>query len=290
MNKPLVSISCIAYNQEKYIRDALEGFLIQKTDFPIEIIIHDDASTDNTAGIIKEYENKHPGLIKPIYQKENQYSRGIKPSPNFVWPKCSGKYIATCEGDDYWTDPYKLQKQFDFLEKHPECSVCFHNVSMVFENGKVSCPYHTKKLKPILKLRDMLNQNYIPTCSQLFRKNNLSYEFLESFRSHLFSDWPLHILNAQHGDIGYLDEIMGVYRVHGGGVWSSGYASLEGKIKLKESEIKFYRTINKLLGYKYNWLIKAKIFECMLKIFKKRSERILNFFVERFSQNKGCGK
>ena len=83
---------------------------------------------------------------------------------------------------------------------------------------------------------------------------------------------------------------MGVYRVHGGGVWSSGYASLEGKIKLKESEIKFYRTINKLLGYKYNWLIKAKIFECMLKIFKKRSERILNFFVERFSQNKGGGK
>lgn len=110
---PLVSICCITYNQENYIRDAIEGFLMQRTTFPIEIIIHDDASTDNTAKVVNEFAEKHPDLIVPIYQTINQYSQGIKPWPNFVFPRARGKYIALCEGDDYWTDPLKLQKQVD---------------------------------------------------------------------------------------------------------------------------------------------------------------------------------
>lgn len=115
-NPPLVSICCTTYNHGKFIQDAIEGFLMQKTNFPIEIIIHDDASTDNTATIVKQYAEKHPGLIITILQTINQYSQGIKPWPNFVFPKARGKYIALCEGDDYWTDPLKLQKQVDFLE------------------------------------------------------------------------------------------------------------------------------------------------------------------------------
>jgi len=275
MNNPLVSIACITYNQEKYIRDAIEGFLAQKTNFPIEIIIHDDASTDNTAEIIREYAKEHLELIKPIYQKENQYSKGLtRISINFVWPKCSGKYIATCEGDDYWTDPYKLQKQVDFLDSHPECSVCFHNVNILSEDGKKSHPFHSKKLKPILKLKDLLEQNFIPTCSQMFR-NNLSYEFLEPFCSHVFGDWPLNILNAQHGDIGYLDTTMGVYRIHSRGIWSSKYATPEGRIKMLESEIEFYKIINKLLKYKYNRIIKAKILVRLLEKYKEQGKRML---------------
>ena len=115
-NEILVSICCITYNHEKYIRDAIEGFLMQKTDFPFEVLIHDDASTDGTADIIREYETKYPDIIKPIYQTENQYSKGIKISATYNYPRAKGKYIALCEGDDYWIDPYKLQKQVDFLE------------------------------------------------------------------------------------------------------------------------------------------------------------------------------
>ena len=118
--EPIVSICCITYNQEKYISETIEGFLMQKTSFPIEIIIHDDASTDKTAEIIKQYVDKHPDLITPIFQTVNQYSKGIKPTTNFLYPKAKGKYIAICEGDDYWTDPYKLQKQVDFLEANED--------------------------------------------------------------------------------------------------------------------------------------------------------------------------
>ena len=116
---PLVSICCATYNHERYIRDVIDGFLMQKTTFPIEIIIHDDASTDETARIVKEYAEKHPDLIVPIFQTENQYSKNKESIfAWFVYPRSRGKYIALCEGDDYWVDPIKLQKQVDYLEKN----------------------------------------------------------------------------------------------------------------------------------------------------------------------------
>ena len=134
--KPLVSIICPTYNHEKYITDAIESFLMQKVEFPIEIIIHDDASTDATADIIRSYEKKYPTIIKPIYQKENQYSKG-KPPTYFIYKRAQGKYIASCEGDDYWTDPYKLKKQVEFLENHPEYIAVTHNVRVVNEYNKL---------------------------------------------------------------------------------------------------------------------------------------------------------
>lgn len=116
-SNPIVSICCITYNHEKYIRGTIEGFLIQKTEFPFEIVIHDDASTDNTAKILKNYAEQYPKLIFPIWQEENQYSRGVKIYPSCVWPKARGKYIALCEGDDHWIDSRKLQNQMNFIEK-----------------------------------------------------------------------------------------------------------------------------------------------------------------------------
>ena len=121
---PLVSIDCITYNHCKYIRDALEGFLMQRTNFPVEILIHDDASTDGTAEIIKEYEKQYPWLIKPVYQTENQYSKHNGTISKIQYGSALGKYIAFCEGDDYWTDPYKLQKQVDFLESNVWVDIC----------------------------------------------------------------------------------------------------------------------------------------------------------------------
>lgn len=122
----IVSICCLIYNHAPYLRECFEGFVMQKTNFPIEILVHDDASTDGSQEIIKEYTAKYPTLFKPIYQKENQYSKGIGVSVTYQFPRAKGKYIALCEGDDYWTDPYKLQKQVDFLEVNLDYILCCH--------------------------------------------------------------------------------------------------------------------------------------------------------------------
>ncbi len=134
-NRPLLSISCATYNHENFIKDCLDGFVMQKTNFNFEVLIHDDASTDNTANIIREYEQKYPDIIKPIYQTENQYSKGKPISATFNWPRAQSKYIALCEGDDYWTDPNKLQKQVDFLEANPDYMMCFHNAEILNTEG-----------------------------------------------------------------------------------------------------------------------------------------------------------
>ena len=132
----LVSISCITYNHANYIRDTIEGFLIQKINFPIEILIHDDASTDGTEEIIREYEEKYPEIIKPIYGTENQYVKGKRGSRTFNIPRAHGRYIALCEGDDYWTDPLKLQKQIDFLENNHDFSMCISSRIVINEKGE----------------------------------------------------------------------------------------------------------------------------------------------------------
>ena len=145
MKRPLVTIACVIYNQEKYIDEAIDGFLMQKVSFPYEILIHDDASTDRTAKIINEYARKYQDIIKPLFQKDNQYSKGKKPFIDYVFPRAEGKYIALCEGDDYWTDPYKLQKQYDILEANSQYPMCFHNAYVTYEGKskgkKEFCPY-----------------------------------------------------------------------------------------------------------------------------------------------------
>lgn len=134
MSEIVISIICNTYNHGKYIRQCLDGFISQKTEYPFEILIHDDASTDNTAEIIREYEKKYPGLIFPICQTENQYSKGVSPLLSIQYPRARGKYVAFCEGDDYWCDSQKLQKQISFLESHPEYSAAVHNVMTVDSN------------------------------------------------------------------------------------------------------------------------------------------------------------
>ena len=123
-SKPLVTIICTVYNHEKYIKETLNGFLLQRTSFPFDIIVHDDASTDGTAAIIREYAEKYPGIIKPIFETENQFSKHDGSLGKIMKEACKSKYIAMCEGDDFWTDPYKLQKQVEFMEAHPQCSLC----------------------------------------------------------------------------------------------------------------------------------------------------------------------
>lgn len=134
--RPFVSICCLTYNHEPFIRQCLEGFLMQQTSFAFEVVIHDDASTDGTTAIIQEYETKYPNIIKPQYEKENQWRKGIRGSSVFNFPRAQGKYIALCEGDDYWVDPMKLQKQVYWLENNPHYSICYTSFKTVDFSGQ----------------------------------------------------------------------------------------------------------------------------------------------------------
>ena len=132
----LVSIRCVTYNQEKYISQALDSFLMQKTNFPFEIVVHDDASTDKTIEIIKEYEKKFPDIVKPIYETENQYSKKDNSLDLIILSHLKGKYTAYCEGDDFWTNKNKLQKQVDFLEQNLDYGFCCTDVDIYYEDKK----------------------------------------------------------------------------------------------------------------------------------------------------------
>lgn len=220
-NVPIVSIACITYNQENYIKDTIDGFLMQKTTFPIEIIINDDASTDNTTKFLRDYADKHPNLIIPIFQKENQYSKGINPGVKFVLPLCKGKYIALCEGDDYWIDPYKLQKQVDFLEANKDFVISHHNMKVIYENSNRE-PHlsNSPEQKEITTIEDLASSYFIYTASSIFR-NGLIKEFPDWFYQSPLGDYMLYMLIAQYGKIKYFPDVMGVYRVHENGIWSN---------------------------------------------------------------------
>ncbi|WP_292470402.1 glycosyltransferase family 2 protein [Methanolobus sp.] len=218
----MVSICCLAYNHEKFIADAIEGFLMQEVNFKYEILINDDASKDGTADIIRSYEQKYPDLIKPIYQTVNQYSQGKKVSL-FNRQRAKGKYIATCEGDDYWTDPKKLQIQFDCLENNPDVVCCYHGDIVLNENGLMKesriAPEHQRSYT---SYEMMTGQVHISTLTIFYRNLDILLKeyppesfFIKNGDTFLFS------ILGQYGSGMYLPNIEpAVYRVHEGGIWS----------------------------------------------------------------------
>lgn len=227
---PIVSIACIAYNHEAYIEDAIEGFLIQETDFPFEIVIHDDASTDKTAEIIKEYKKKYPSLIKIILQTENQYSKGVRPLFSLI-PNSIGEFIALCEGDDYWVDRKKLQKQVDAL-KTTELDICIHSAFQfnVIKNKK-SKKFTYSDNQKIIEGRvavTSLNQ-FSPTASYLLRRSRfdtIPSWFLDA-KDLPFSDYFIETLFGVKGVL-YLPDTMSVYRRNIPGSYTSRSTRLSG--------------------------------------------------------------
>ena len=216
-----VSVYCLAYNHEKYIRKSLKGILRQKTEFPIEIIVHDDASTDGTAALIRACAEQYPGIIRPIYQTENQWSQGISIVENHILPRVSGKYIAICEGDDYWTDRHKLQKQYEYMEAHPDCTLCFTNAVILDEESgarRTFVPYTKKDAKHFdpskedYDLADSHRLTFIPTVSFFFRKT--SYEMLmrSSIRHCPVDDLRLRLFMTSQGYAHFINEKTCVYR------------------------------------------------------------------------------
>ncbi|WP_051289607.1 glycosyltransferase [Dolichospermum circinale] len=243
---PLVSVCCITYNQEKFIREAVDSFLMQQTNFPIEVIIHDDASTDNTTKIVREYQEKYPHIIKLILQTENQYSLRRFGFLSDLFNSAKGKYIALCEGDDYWTDPLKLQKQVDFLEANPDFAICFHNTEIINEDYIERNRLNNDNLTPEISTLDNLleGSNYIATCSVVI-KTDLIQNLPNWFNSVFFGDYALWIIASRYGKIKYINEIMSVYRIHQGGVHGYLSNSDKGITIASQRHYEFWRLISK---------------------------------------------
>lgn len=219
---PLVSICCITYNHVNYIRDAIEGFLMQETSFPFEIIIHDDASTDGTSEIIQEYANKYPELFVTILQKENQWSKGGGSIyVRFVYPRAKGKYIALCEGDDYWTDPLKLQKQVDFLEANTNCDICFTYSLKVDQFGKKLEEIQNLKLINYSQHDILTGKKYQTRTSTIVIRRYL-IEVENFYHYSVFNgDTWVKIFGTKQNMGVVLPFIASCYRIHSGGIWSS---------------------------------------------------------------------
>lgn len=245
--QPLVSICCITYNHVSYIRQCLEGFLMQKVSFPIEIVINDDCSTDGTTDIILEYEKKYPDIVKPIYHAENEYSKGVRGMfATYCFPRAKGKYIALCEGDDYWTDPLKLQKQVDFMEANPDYSLCFHNAIRLNERlakkEKISSFCYLNKSQRI-SIESIIADWCMPTASLFFRMESLEKVEIPRFYS---GDYTLELVLASVGKVYYIDEYMSVYHINSGGI--SGSISAK---KWAEHLCELLDWFDKYTDYKY---------------------------------------
>lgn len=221
---PLLSIRCLVYNHEPYLRQCLDGFVMQKTTFPFEAIVHDDASTDGSAAIIREYAEKYPDIIKPVYETENLFSKGgnllSRAMNNATHP--DSRYIALCEGDDYWTDPNKLQLQVDFLESHPEYSMCFHRANTLID--KTGEEMHGL---PGDTFRNIQDRDYestelfqiwtVPTASMVYRKECQFYPVKRKYQ--LLNGDIMRVLScAEMGKVRGMDRMMSVYRVQDKGL------------------------------------------------------------------------
>ena len=259
-----VSICSMTYNQENYIKDTLNSFLSQKTNFKFEIIVHDDCSTDDTTNIIREYEKRYPDIIKPIYQKENQYSKGTKIIP-LLFEKAVGKYCALCEGDDYWCDKSKLQKQYDFIENHQDCSLITNGCYLLNDStGKLK-----KKKQSYKGSRYYSTDEIIFGDGGLFATNSMFFktEFVKKLPKFYYlapvGDFPVTIYLSLCGKVYFIDDIMSVYRVNAKGSWSVRQKNGNSKIdiiskrkKLIDGLSMMMNEINEETDFKYDNSIK----------------------------------
>ncbi|HEX2042310.1 MAG TPA: glycosyltransferase [Acidimicrobiales bacterium] len=243
-----LSVCLITYNHEAYVRTALESVLDQEVDFPLEIVVADDASVDGTVSIIEEYRAKHPDLINPVGDGTHRgvtgnFAKGLR--------ACQGEYIALLEGDDYWTDSEKLSSQVAFLDRHPECALSFHPVTAVDDGGRPLSynPFPTFH-RTFFELKDLLTAgSFVPTGSIVLR-NGLFEPLPQWFFDVPIADFPLNVLMARHGRIARMGKSMGAWRLHGGGSFSSRTnADRCGEV------VRMYDYIDGELGHAYSRLI-----------------------------------
>lgn len=227
-NKPLVAIDCLVYNHEPYLRDCLEGFVMQQTDFPFVAIVHDDASTDHSADIIREYAAKYPDIIHPIYETENQWRKAdgsLRKIMNDAIEATGAPYIALCEGDDYWTDPHKLQKQVDFLDTHPEYVLCCHRYKILNQNDGTweqdyVASFFTEGTNAegfAFTKKDNLHTWITKTMTLMYRRDVVMPD-TKQFKYWRDAHFNYYMLKQRKGFC--LPDVAAVYRRHSGGIFS----------------------------------------------------------------------
>lgn len=216
---PVVSIHCVTYNHINFIRDAIEGFLNQVTTFPVEILIHDDASTDGTSAVVNEYAERYPHIISACVQSENTYSKPdcLEIRARF-FDRTRGKYVARCEGDDYWIAKDKLEKQVSFMERHPEASFCFHNALVLYGDGQRKQLFVQQDEDRWYSQADLVKRHFVPSASRLIRMEATKMPPVP--RHITAADWINNFTAAGYGPFYYFSDVMSVYRVHDSGVWS----------------------------------------------------------------------
>jgi len=221
--KPLVSVDCITYNHKDYIKDALDGFVMQKTNFPFEVLIHDDASTDGTQDILREYEKKYPELFKVIYEKENQYQKHQKSwthlMKNIQGPRYKGKYVAFCEGDDYWTDPNKLQIQANYMENNPDCSCVCHAAAMV-RGGKFLYVQKQAYVEADIPVQNIIASGGLIATPTMMAKTEIVRDWPKFRQMADVFDYTLKVWLGIKGRVHFLPETMTGYRLAREGSWT----------------------------------------------------------------------
>lgn len=216
-NQIVVSVQCYTYNHANYIRQCLDSLLMQKTNFNYEIIVHDDASNDGTEDIVREYASQYPNIIIPIYEEENQYQKHDYTIGKKMELASRGKYVAICEGDDYWTDANKLQKQVDFLENNPNYVLCHHN--MYYETDGKKIIRDSASIPKSQTLLELAQQNFIQTATVLYKVPPYNLVPDSLFDRPIYAHF-LFMRVCEQGDVYYMDEPMSVYRLHSGGIFS----------------------------------------------------------------------
>lgn len=274
--KPLmVTIRCLTYNHEPYIRQCLEGFIMQKTNFRFEAIVHDDASTDGTAAIIREYAVKYPDIIKPIFETENQYSKHDGTIRRILDEHTHGKYVALCEGDDYWIDPYKLQKQVDFLESHLECGMCYMRIRKYYQKNNRFGDIWGGESTTFDKL---LVANTVPTLTTMFRKelyDAYSMQIVPDSKGWLMGDYPMWLWFAYESSIAFIPDIVGVYRIVDGSASHSTSIISYVKFLINVRDIQIF-FIEKYLIKSTSVIYKEQLFwQLVLSVLENRKEAFL---------------
>lgn len=292
MGKYKLTVVTTTYNQEKYIEQCIKSIISQKTDFKYKLLISDDNSTDNTKNIIKKYQQKYPDKIDVILREKN-----LGAMNNFIETLnlVHTKYVAFCDGDDFWTNDKKLQKQVDFLEKNKDYTICFHQTLIFFEDKSREDVLHPINLKSELTLEDLIKENYIPANSVVYKwkykdSDSLKKEFPENI---VPGDYFLHLIHAKLGKIHYIDEQMSCYRRQPSGMWY--LSSQPDKQDLfydiyGEKYLRFFKETEKILNLDKNtfkaqkdWIIKMSIVS-YVKL--RRTKKLKKLYNNDYSQNK----
>lgn len=256
-----VSVITITYNQSKYLKRALDSILSQKTDFQYELIVHDDVSTDSTIDILRDYEKRYPDIIRVIYETENQYSQGVDFVANMIQNKAKGKYIAFCEGDDFWIDDNKLQLQYETLETHPECDMCSCWGCTVTEDTEEEVSQiRPREINGILPVEEVIagGGQFLVTAGLFFRKD--MYDKMLPFEKIIPLDYAQQIKGALRGGIWYIDKKMAVYRRYSDGSWTNDVLSDDEKLQKQwEKEKALLRQLDEDTEYKYHDTIEKRL-------------------------------